>query len=222
MSSLSTSTVPLVNKHIGSLCHFGTVASRFGTIGGLIVMLPSSENQWFALHVRTRMEHRVSTILRAKGYEEFLPMHTTTRKHVTCQVPLFPGYLFLRVTPRACGLIVTTPGVIRIVEFGGKPAPIDPDEIRSVQLIVNSGIPVYPWQGLELGDKVFIEQGPLQGAVGIVTSFRAKQRLIVSITMMMRTVAAEVDHDWVAALTPLRLRKPALADCKMLALQQSA
>lgn len=186
------------------------------------MLLPSSEDQWYALHVRTRMEHRVSTILRAKGYEEFLPTHKVTRKRIVCQVPLFPGYLFLRVTPRACGLIVTTPGVIRIVEFGGKPAPIDPDEIRSVQLIVNSGAPVYPWQGLELGDKVFIEQGPLQGAVGIVTSFRAKQRLIVSITMMMRTVAAEVDHDWVSALTPLRLGKPALSERKMRALQQSA
>jgi transcription antitermination factor NusG len=186
------------------------------------VLLPSCENQWFALHVRTRMEYRVSSILRAKGYEEFLPTHKVTRKRMACQVPLFPGYLFLRVTPRACGLIVTTPGVIRIVEFGGKPAPIDPEEIRSVQLIVNSGAPIYAAQGLELGDKVYIEQGPLQGAVGIVTSFRAKQRLIVSITMMMRSVAAEVNDDWVRALTPLRLRKPAQPGCKMLELQQSA
>src|SRR5262245_44086105 len=139
------------------------------------------------------MEYRVSSILRAKGYEEFLPTRKVTKRRVAYQETLFPGYLFLRVTPRACGLIVTTPGVIRIVEFGGKPAPIDPEEIRSAQLIVNSGAPVYPAQGLELGDKVFIEQGPLQGAVGIVTSFRARQRLVVSITMMMRSVAAEVD-----------------------------
>jgi transcription antitermination factor NusG len=112
--------------------------------------------------------------------------------------------------------------VIRIVEFGGKPAPIDPNEIRTVQLLVNSGAPISAWHGLELGDKVYIEEGPLRGAVGILTSFRTKQRLTVSITLMMRTVSAEVDHEWVTCLTPLRLRKPIQPEHKPLALKQSA
>ena len=157
------------------------------------------EQNWFALHVRIRTEHQVATILRAKGYEEFLPLWNARRKGVTSPTPLFPGYVFCRMNPRAQGLIVTTPGVIRIVSFGGRPAPIDPEEVRSLQIIVNSGLPICSWRGLHPGDKVHIQEGPLRGAVGIITSIRAKQRLVVSIPMMMRSIAAEIDPDWVAA-----------------------
>lgn len=186
------------------------------------MLMPGSKDQWFALQVRARTEPQVSTILRAKGYEEFLPTYKARRSGALTDSPLFPGYLFCKITSQACGLIVTTPGVIRIVEFGGRPAPIDPNEIRTLQLLVNSGAPISAWHGLELGDKVYIEEGPLRGAVGVLTSFRTKQRLTVSITLMMRTVSAEVDHEWVTCLTPLRLRKPVQPECDALALKQSA
>jgi len=180
-------------------------------------------SEWFALQVRTRTEHQVATMLRAKGYEEFLPtQNVKNKKSASFPAPLFPGYVFCRINPNVHGLIVTTPGVIRIVEFGGKPAPIDPEELRSVQLIVNSGVPTCVWQGLHLGDKVYIQEGPLQGAVGVLTSIRAKQRLVVSITMMMRTVAAEVDPEWVTALSPLPPRKPPASTYHVQAFSQSA
>jgi transcription antitermination factor NusG len=165
--------------------------------------------EWFALQVRTRTEHQVATILRAKGYEEFLPTHTIQKRRAnSCLLPLFPGYVFCRFNPNAHGLIVTTPGVIRIVEFGGKPAPIDPAELHSIKLIVDSGVPSYVWQGLHLGDMVYIQKGPLQGVVGILASIRRRQRLLVSITMMMRTIVAEVNPEWVTAFTPFRSTKP--------------
>lgn len=186
------------------------------------MLVPGSKDQWFALQVRTRTEPQVSTILRAKGYEEFLPTYKARRSGTVTDSPLFPGYLFCRITSQACGLIVTTPGVIRIVEFGGKPAPIDSDEIRSLQVLVTSGAPLSAWHGLELGDRVYIEEGPLRGAVGVLTSFRAKQRLTVSITLMMRTVSAEIDHEWVTSLSPVRLRKPVQPECNTFALKQSA
>lgn len=166
------------------------------------------EENWFALHVRIKTEDRVAAILRAKGYEEFLPLWNVRRKSVSSPTPLFPGYVFCRMNPRAQGLIVTTPGVIRIVAFGGRPAPIAPEEIRSIQIIVNSGLPISTWRGLHLGDKVQIQDGPLRGAVGIITSIRTKQRLVVSIPMMMRTIAAEIEPDWVAAANPVPPPKP--------------
>lgn len=160
------------------------------------------EEKWFALQVRTRTEHQVATILRSKGYEEFLPLRDTKRKGTFSPDPLFPGYLFCRINPQAHGLIVTTPGVVRIVAFGGRPAPVDPEEIRSIQIIVNSGLPICIWQGLHVGVKVCIREGPLRGAVGVVTCIRARQRLVVSIPMMMRTIAAEVDPNCVTAVGP--------------------
>ena len=171
------------------------------------------EKSWFALQVRTRTEYRVATILRAKGYEEFLPTRNVARRKTASPVPLFPGYVFCRLNPNVYGLIVTTPGVIRIVEFGGKPAAIDPEEIRSVQLIVNSGASVCVWKGLHPGDKVCVAEGPLRGAVGILVAIRPKHRLLVSITMMMRTVMAEIDPEWVAAVEPVASRKPQAALC---------
>lgn len=163
-----------------------------------------TQGEWFALQVKARTEHQVATILRTKGYEEFLPTRGTTKKKVSTRLPLFPGYVFCRFSSDAHGPIVTTPGVIRIVQFGGKPAPIDPEEIRSVQLIVNSGVPISVWYGLQLGDSVYIQEGPLRGTVGVLTCVRSKQRLVVSITMMMRTVAAEIDPEWVKAIRSVR------------------
>jgi transcription antitermination factor NusG len=187
-----------------------------------MALFQSYEEKWFALQVRTRTEQRVATILRAKGYEEFLPTRSVKRRSASSQIPLFPGYVFCRINAHVYGLIVTTPGVIRIVEFGGRPAPIDPEEIRSIQLIVNSGAPTCVWKGLQPGDKVCIEDGPLRGAVGILNSILPKHRLLVSISMMMRTVVAEVDPEWVAAVRPAAFRKPVASEYPARALAQTA
>jgi transcription antitermination factor NusG len=168
------------------------------------VTFAGTEPNWFALQVRTRTEHQVSEILRSKGYEEFLPVSSSRKKRATYDTPLFPGYVFCRIMPTSQGRIVTTPGVIRIVSFGGKPAVVDPEEIRSIQLVVSSGVPVFASRSLQIGDLVRIEEGPLRGAVGRLISVRARQRLAVSITMMMRTIIAEVEPEWLTSISPAR------------------
>ncbi|HYR85886.1 MAG TPA: transcription termination/antitermination NusG family protein [Terriglobia bacterium] len=161
--------------------------------------LSSTEPNWFALHVRTNTEHQVAAMLRSKGYEEFSPSTNSGKKRA-----LFPGYVFCRIVPNTQGLIVTTPGVIRIVSFGGKAAPIDPEEIHSIQLVVNSGAPSHASTGLQGGDLVRIEEGPLRGAVGTLISAQKQQRFAVSVTMMMRTVIAEVNPEWLKSISPWR------------------
>jgi transcription antitermination factor NusG len=162
-----------------------------------------NDSEWFALQVRSRTEYQVATILRAKGYEEFLPASSVKKKGFSSPVPLFPGYVFCRINPHAHGLVVTTPGVIRIVGFGGKPVPIDPEEIQSIQLIVKSGVPTCVLYGLHPGDRVCIKEGPLQGAIGVLTSIRAQRRFVISLHMMMRTVAVEVNPEWITMLESL-------------------
>jgi transcription antitermination factor NusG len=168
------------------------------------VEFSTTEPNWFALHVRTHTEHQVAAILRSKGYEEFLPTSRSRNKRATHEKPLFPGYVFCRIVAKTQGLIVTTPGVIRIVSFGGKAAPIDPEEIRSIQLIMKSGAPAHASTGLQAGDRVRIEEGPLRGAVGTLISSQKQHRLAVSISIMMRTVIAEVEPQWVKSLSPWR------------------
>jgi transcription antitermination factor NusG len=153
-------------------------------------------SNWFALQVRPRRELTISAMLRAKGYEEFLPLRRSHRAGCAIQ-PLFTGYVFCRLSPGASGRFVTTPGVIRIVSFGGKPVPVDSEEIAALQLVDKSGCANAPLQGLHLGDKVVIDYGPLRGLCGVLSSVRGQHRLLISVTAMGRTVAVEVDPNWI-------------------------
>ena len=95
--------------------------------------------------------------------------------------------------------ILKTPGVIQIVGYNRKPVEIDEAEIGAIRTLVGSGMASQPWPYLHVGDRVQIESGPLQGMSGILTNFKGKHRLIVSITLLQRAVAVEIDG---ALVTP--------------------
>ena len=164
---------------------------------GCLAMMGS----WFVLQVKNRMEFNVSSMLRAKGYEEFLPLRRSARKGTA--EPLFSRYVFCRCSPDACGRFITTPGVIRIVGFGGKPAPVDPGEIAALQLIEESKCSATAMEGLHIGDRITIEDGPLRSVCGILSSIRGQHRLLISVTIMMRTVAVEVRPEWIRSVEPV-------------------
>jgi transcription antitermination factor NusG len=113
------------------------------------------------------------------------------------QVPLFPGYLFCRFDPQNRLPILKTPGVIQVVGCSRQPIPVDEDEIKSIQALVTSGIPNQPWPFLKVGEKVRIESGPLRGLEGVVVEFRGNRRLILSVSLLQRSVAVEIDAAFV-------------------------
>lgn len=156
------------------------------------------ENCWLALQVRVRSEELCARILRNKGYEEFLPVprfgprgpaHSTPR-------PLFPGYVFCKIGGSPCGQILTTPGVIRIVAFGGVPAPVSDEEIRNIRLLVNSDCCLYPSPFLRTGQHVQMIAGPLCGVEGILLKVKNQHRLVLSIDILQRSTAVEIDAAW--------------------------
>ncbi len=157
------------------------------------------ENQWFALQVKTRSEQACSHILRNKGYEEFLPLcpsdQTQSRPARENRQPLFPGYVFCRFSTDVRGPVMTTPGVIRIVGYGGVASPITHDEIANIQLIVSSGQRVWavPYSGV--GQSIRITRGPFRGAVGSLLKVKNSHRLIVSIDVLQRSAAVELNAD---------------------------
>src|SRR5262245_8410709 len=130
---------------------------------------------WYALYVRPRAERMVAMMLEEKGYELFLPTHTCRRRWADrvkdLQLPLFPGYLFCRVTPTSAGRIVTTHGVIRIVGSASAPIPVDDEEIETLRAVVKSRLHIEPWPYLRVGQKVRIESGPLAGLQGVLIRF---------------------------------------------------
>jgi transcription antitermination factor NusG len=156
---------------------------------------------WYALRVQSRLGSLASTTLRGKGYEEFLPLYRSRRRWSDrikeLELPLFPGYLFCRFDASDRLMpILTTPGVIRIVGIGKTPAPVDDDEIEAIRVILRSGLAAQPWPLLHVGSKVYIEAGPLAGLEGIITNTDKVYRLIVSVSLLQRSVAVEIDREW--------------------------
>jgi transcription antitermination factor NusG len=157
---------------------------------------------WFGVHVRARYEKIAATILRGKGYEEYLPVYVSRRRwsdrQRNLELPLFPGYLFCRLNPENRLPVLVTPGVIQIVGAGKVPIPVDPAEILAIQKVVSSGAAVLPWPRLEPGDKVRVEEGPLRDTVGVLLKYKNSHRLIVGVTLLQRSVAVEIDRNCVA------------------------
>lgn len=163
---------------------------------------------WFAIQVRSQYESVVYTSLTSKEYDVFLPTirsrHSTRTR--TKDAPLFPGYLFCRLSMSNRLPVLITPGVIRIVGSGGVPIPVDNPEIQAVQAIANSGREAVAVPFATVGERVRIEKGPLQGVEGILLSLRGSRRLVVSVSLLQRSVAVEIDSEYVVpcAGTPKR------------------
>ena len=159
---------------------------------------------WFALQVRARHESGVANFLSGKGYEPFVPMYTSRRRWSdrikVVESPLFPGYLFCRFDVNNRLPILTTPGVIQVVGFNRTPVPVQDTEIYAIQSLVASGFPSQPWPFLQAGDRVQIDSGPLRGLEGLLVEFKGSHRLVVSVTLLQRSVAVEIDSALVKAL----------------------
>ena len=179
-----------------------------------------SSNRWFALRVKPRFEKTVATIARNKGYQEFLPLYQCRRRwsdrFQSVELPLFPGYIFCQLNPEFRLPLLTIPGALHFIGIGRVPAPIDDEEIAALQTAMRSGLWAEPWPFLNVGQRVRLEEGPLAGLEGLLIEVRKKQRLIVSVTLLKRSVAVEIERDWVRPLDCtetkiLRSLKPQLA-----------
>lgn len=170
-------------------------------------------DRWYALHLRSRWESSTATLLSNKGYEIFLPTFRTfkTLKHghgrpVAVERPLFPGYLFCRFD--ACNRmpVLVTPGVIALVGRGRIPIPVEDSEIGAIQKAVSAGAWIEPCPYPEVGQLVRIEEGALTGVEGILTRFKGTQRIILSVSLLRRSMAVEIDR---SAIRPIQLARTA-------------
>jgi len=162
---------------------------------------------WFAVQVKTTHEKRVTSFLDYQGYECFLPVYKCRRRWSdrvrAVEMPLFPGYVFCRFMPRFRVTILKAPGVLRIVGFGYTPTPIDDPEIAAIQRVVYSGFGLSPHPFLRVGQQVRITSGSLSGLEGLITDVR-RDRLILSINLLQRSVAVEIDSAWTAVIQTTR------------------
>jgi len=195
------------------------------------LLVTQSENQldmaggtdgfpWFALQVRTRYERNVASHLAGKGFEWFLPTYQSRRKWSDrmkeLSLPLFPGYLFCRFDPQDRLPILKTPGLISIVGTARVPTAVDETEILALRQLVSSEFPREPWPFLQIGQRVRIEQGPLCGLEGILTRHKGKDRLVLSVTLLQRSIAVELDGTWVTPIQTNRQVYPLITSMRRL------
>ena len=179
--------------------------------------LPEPPRSWFAVRVKHQFEMPVASHLRNSGFESLLPLYRARRKWSdrikVLDAPLFPGYVFCEFDPQNRMPIDHHPGVMGIVSFGKKLAPVDPHEINAIRAVVGSGMESAPWPRLEPGRKVEIDFGPLRGLQGVVvqelakgvpaksSSARQEQlQLILSVTLLNRSLAVQINREWIRSV----------------------
>jgi len=158
---------------------------------------PSPVLRWFAVTVHHQHEKALARHLTTIGLESFLPLYRTRRiwsdRVKELELPLFPRYVFVRLTSRNRTEVLRIPGVRTIVGRGKETAYVTEAEIAALKAMVSSGLPVQPWPYLKSGDWVRITHGPLQGLEGILVRQKDSWRVVVSVQLLQRAVAVEVD-----------------------------
>ncbi len=153
--------------------------------------------RWFAVHTRHHHESLVAASLGHKGFEVFLPSyeanHRWSDRTKRVMLPLFPGYLFFANDIDRWLQVVSTPGVNAIVRVGSAPAEIPDSEISGIRRMVESKLRVEPHPFLNDGDVVRITAGPLAGLEGTVSRKKDALRLVLSIRILGRSAAVEID-----------------------------
>jgi transcription antitermination factor NusG len=161
-------------------------------------MLFRDGGPWFALQVMPRHEKSVDKILEYRGCNHFLPTCRVRRKWSDrvsfVEEPLFPGYVFCKSQSKFMEIVRGSPGIIRIVSFGGRPHPVPDKEIEALQQIVRGGREYSAFPYFSAGQRVQVISGPLTGIVGIITEFKKRDRLVISLDVIMKSVSVEIDQ----------------------------
>ena len=154
--------------------------------------------QWYAAYTSANHEKRVAEQLRGREMEHFLPLYESVRRwkdrQVKLELPLFPGYLFVRLALRDRLKVQQVPGVARLVAFDGTPTEVPEEEIETLRITASSGVRAQPHAYLTEGRRVRLKTGPLTGMQGILLRRKGHFRLVVSIGLIQRAVALEVDR----------------------------
>jgi len=169
-----------------------------------------SETYWLVCHTKPRCEKKFAALMAAEKFEHYLALVVSVRRYAQQSkkftMPLFPGYVFVRGGPARWLQILTTAGVSSIVSCGGRPAAIPHSEIEGVRRIVETTLRVEPHPFLRSGDWVRVKYGPIAGVEGILLRKKNIARLVLSVEMLGKSAAVEVDATHVERIPSRALR----------------
>ena len=174
------------------------ISSTYGELvsGGL---LPNAPEFWFAVQTRSRHEKKVNSELREKGIDSFLPLHREKRRWSDrsqwVELPMFSQYIFVRLPGSGDSRIrvLQTSGVVQFVGSSARGTPIPDEQIEVLRAIVSNRIPTAAHQFLQIGQRVRIRGGALEGIEGILSAIRNEKNLVVSVDLIQKSVAIRIN-----------------------------
>lgn len=156
-----------------------------------------SAPRWYAAYTRSNHERTAAEQMKRRSIEHFVPTYETVRRwkdrRKRLELPLFPGYVFVRVAVEERLSVLVVPGVVRLVGFDNRPVPVADEEIESLRTIVNRRLRPEPHPFLPVGRKVRIRRGALEGVTGILVRKKGRVRLLISVDLIRQSAAVEVD-----------------------------
>lgn len=164
---------------------------------GVILRPDYHERRWYAAYTSANHEKRVDLQLGQRSVEHFLPLYESVRRwkdrKMRLQLPLFPGYVFVRLALCDRLRVLQVPSLVRLVGFSGQPSALPDEEIKALKTASACGMRAEPHPFLTVGRRVRITSGPFEGRQGILLRKKGTLRVVLSVELIMRSIVIDVD-----------------------------
>jgi len=161
--------------------------------------------RWYVAHTRANHEKCVAEQLNRRAVKHFLPLYESVRRwkdrRVRLQLPLFPGYVFVRLALQDRLQVLHIPSVVRLVGFNRHPAALPEGEVEALREELTRQFRAEPHPYLTVGRRVLIKSGPLRGRQGILLRRKGKYRIVLSVDLIMRSIILDIDAADVCTLS---------------------
>ncbi len=153
--------------------------------------------RWYAVYTSANHEKKVAAEFGRRSVESFLPLYSSVRRwkdrRVQLQMPLFPGYVFAHLALNDRLRVIQVPGVVKLVGFGGQPVALPDEQVEALRTGLNGQLRAEPHPYLTIGRRIRIVRGAFQGAEGTLVRKKGIFRVVLSLELIMRSIAVEVD-----------------------------
>jgi transcription antitermination factor NusG len=167
-----------------------------------------AEQHWYAAYTCANHEKQVAAQLDVRAVEHFLPLYSSVRRwkdrRVTLELPLFPGYVFIRLALQERLRVLEIPSLVRLVGFSGGPAALPDEEMEILRSGLGRSLRAEPHPFLTVGRRVRITGGPFAGLEGVLKRKKRSLRVVVTLELIQRSVAVDVDVADVQAVAGAR------------------
>ncbi len=168
------------------------VASPHGSFSGI-------RAQWYAIHTRSQHEKSVVAHMQRQGITTFLPLvsevHSWSDRRKVVHLPLFTCYAFahMHLSPESWAKVMGITGVLRFVGVRGEGVPIPDGQIHAVRALLSSSLSYQICPFLQVGQRVRIRGGALDGVEGVLVERKGDRTLIISVEPIQRSLSVRID-----------------------------